>query len=112
MMTESDILDRVGRLSVERLQVCVTRAWVRPRQSERGRVFDETDLARLRLIVELTEDMDVNDEAVPMILTLIDEVSTLRRRMRAVDAAMSQQGAEACEALIARLRQMQQTPQG
>lgn len=107
MMTERELLDRLGRLSVERLELCVTRAWVRPRQSERGQVFDDTDLARLRLIVELTEDMEVNDEAVPVILTLLDEVSTLRRRMRALDLALRGQGPETCEAVIARLRRMQ-----
>ncbi|RWR46908.1 hypothetical protein EOW66_20075 [Sinirhodobacter huangdaonensis] len=104
MMTEAEILDRIGRLSAERLTLCVTRAWVRPRLSEAGPAYDETDLARLRLIVELTEDMEVNDEAVPLILGLIDEVSALRRRIRALDAALGAEGPAVCDAVIARLQ--------
>ncbi len=105
MMTEAEILTRVARLTHDRLTVCVTQSWVRPRQSDAGQVFDDTDLARLRLIVELTEDMAVNDEAVPLILNLIDEVSALRRRMRAVDAALGAEGLR--ETLVQRLLAMQ-----
>ncbi|MGD9918842.1 MAG: chaperone modulator CbpM [Paenirhodobacter sp.] len=104
MLTETEILARIEGLSAERLTVCVTRSWVRPRLGEAGPVYDDTDLARLRLIVEMTEDMAVNDEAVPLILHLLDEVTSLRRRIRALDAAMTAEGPELCEAVIARLR--------
>ncbi len=105
MMTETDVLTRIDRLSHDRLTVCVTQSWVRPRLSDHGTVYDETDLARLRLIVELTEDMAVNDEAVPLILNLIDEVSTLRRGMRVLDGALRAEGVSGglAERLIARI---------
>ena len=51
---------------------------------------------------ELTEDLEVNDAAVPLILNLIDEVSGLRRRMRAVDSALGEMP-ELRARLIARL---------
>lgn len=101
MMTETEILTRVDRLTQDRLTLCITRAWVRPRLSEAGRVYDDIDVARLRLIVDLIEDMAVNDEAVPLILGLIDEISTLRRRVRVVDAAIGGVGVR--DAVRARL---------
>ncbi|MFC3057517.1 chaperone modulator CbpM [Paenirhodobacter populi] len=105
MMTETDILTRIDRLTHDRLTLCVTRSWVRPRRSQQGVVYDDTDLARLRLIVELTEDMAVNDEAVPLILNLIDEVTTLRRGMRTVEGALRAEGLG--ERLLARITAMQ-----
>lgn len=105
MMTETEILGRIGRMSQERLQVCITRAWVRPAQSSAGHVFDETDLARLTLITELSDDLGVNDDALPLILNLLDEVSTLRRRIRELDQALAEQGPDICEAVIARLQE-------
>ena len=48
MLTETEILARIEGLSAERLTVCVTRSWVRPRLGEAGPVYDDTDLARLR----------------------------------------------------------------
>lgn len=90
MITETEILTRINRLTQERLTVCIARAWVRPQRSAIEHVFDEADVARLRLIVDLTEDMAVNDDSVPLILNLIDEVSGLRRRMHVVNAALAE----------------------
>nr|WP_272213457.1 chaperone modulator CbpM [Marinicella sp. W31]MDC2879413.1 chaperone modulator CbpM [Marinicella sp. W31] len=104
IMTKTQVLERIGRLSAERLEICITRTWVKPHQGERGPAFDETDLARLQLIVELTEDLEVNDEAVPVVLRLMDELSTLRRRMKALDAALNAEGEDVRTAVIARLQ--------
>ena len=40
--------------------------------------FDDEDLARTRLILELTETFEVNEEAIPIILHLIDQLYHLR----------------------------------
>lgn len=104
MLEIREVLARIERLSADRLSICLTEAWVRPHMSENGPVFDQTDLARLQLILDLTEDMGVNDEAVPVILDLIDEVNTLRRRMRALDAALEVEDRDAYEAVILRLK--------
>ncbi|TNB49856.1 hypothetical protein FF124_02525 [Martelella lutilitoris] len=105
IMTKTEVLERVGRLSAERLEICVTRSWVKPRQGERGPAFDETDIARLQLIVELTEDLEVNDEAVPVVLGLMDELNTLRRRMKALDRALNAEGEDVRAAVIKRLQE-------
>ncbi len=45
--------------------------WIEPVEFEQ---LDHEDLARARLIAELTEDFGVNAEAVPIILHLIDQL--------------------------------------
>ena len=44
--------------------------------------FDEEDLARIQLIQELREDFGVNDEAVPIILHLIDQLNLIQLELR------------------------------
>lgn len=44
--------------------------------------LDEEDIERIRLICELKEDLGVNDEAVPIILHLIDQLNHLHRSMK------------------------------
>lgn len=52
---------------------CVRARWVRPGDPAEE-ALDELDLARLRLIATLQRDFGVNDEAVPVILHLLDQL--------------------------------------
>jgi chaperone modulatory protein CbpM len=48
--------------------------WIAPVDREQ-RILDEEDVARVRLILQLQRDLGVNDEAVPIILHLIDQLN-------------------------------------
>jgi chaperone modulatory protein CbpM len=51
--------------------------WVLPfNQAEM--LFDDEDIARINLICELRNDLGVNDEAIPVILSLLDQLHHLR----------------------------------
>ena len=52
---------------------CLRAQWICPAFPEELEL-DEADLARLRLILTLQEDLGVNDEAVPVILHLVDQL--------------------------------------
>jgi chaperone modulatory protein CbpM len=106
MLTQAEVLVRVVGLTEKRLDSWITQAWIRPVQAEAGHVFDEADLARLHLIVDLTELMGVNDEAIPIILSLVDQVQTLRVGIRALDLAVATQDGLAADAIAARLRDL------
>lgn len=54
----------------------ITYHWVNP-ADPKDLELDEEDLARIRLIWELKQDLGVNDESVPIILHLIDELNHL-----------------------------------
>jgi chaperone modulatory protein CbpM len=41
--------------------------------------FDEEDVARIHLIIDLKNQFGVNDEAVPIILHLIDQLNAFRQ---------------------------------
>ena len=62
----------------------VERGWVVPDTADTGLVFHEIDVARVRLIRDLRRDMDVGEEAVPLVLSLLDQVYELRSRMKSV----------------------------
>lgn len=54
----------------------VAEEWVLPRERD-ALQFDEEDLARILLIQELRMDFGVNDEAIPVILHLIDQLNAI-----------------------------------
>lgn len=59
----------------------VNEEWIYPKERDQLG-FDEEDLARIHLIQELREDFGVNDEAVPIILHLIDQLNCLKLKIR------------------------------
>lgn len=55
--------------------------WVSPVDSEQ-KMLDEEDIARIRLIKDLIDDFGVNEEAVPIILHLIDQINVLQTHIK------------------------------
>ena len=52
---------------------CISREWIIPVDTGKN-LFDMEDLARILLIKDLKEDFGVNDESIPIILHLIDQL--------------------------------------
>ena len=78
-------------VSPEELSLWVERRWVLPLADARGEfTFSEADQARVRLIAELKRDLAIDDEAIEIVLSLMDQVYDLRRRLKAVLAAMAE----------------------
>lgn len=55
--------------------------WLTPASLDDLR-FDEEDLSRIDLILELQETFEVNDQAVPIILSLIDQLNHLQTTLK------------------------------
>jgi chaperone modulatory protein CbpM len=69
------------RIRSEVLKAWIEAGWLLPERDRTGNAFSEIDVARVQLIRDL-QDMGVNDEALPIILDLIDQVHGLRRTVR------------------------------
>ena len=80
--------------------------WVLPAEQDGAYLFDEVDLARIKLISELRRDLEVNDAAVPVVLRLIDQVHGLHRAIGDLHEAIEALSAEARQELEARLREI------
>jgi len=103
MIGIGDLMRLIGGLQEAELRHWIAERWVRPEPASDGYVFREVDVARVRLIVELRQDLAIDDEALPVILQLLDQVYTLRRRLRAVSEALDAQAPEVRAAVQARL---------
>jgi chaperone modulatory protein CbpM len=87
---------RHERLDVTIVQNWVEAGWLAPQPPGDDDGFSEVDLARGQLICDLKR-MGVNDDAMPIILDLIDQVHGLRRVLRNALAAFDAQSREATE---------------
>lgn len=66
-------------LEVSVFTVFIRQEWIQPGFPDG---LDDEDIARIRLIVELREKFGVNDEAVPIILHLADQLYLLKSESR------------------------------
>jgi chaperone modulatory protein CbpM len=69
----------------------VERGWVRADEEGNALSFTEIDVARVRLVHELREDLALSEDALPVVLSLIDQVYELRACLKAVRRAVEQQ---------------------
>jgi len=85
------------RLETAVVETWIAAGWLAPQQRGDVRDFSDIDVARARLILDL-QQLGVNDEAIPVILDLIDQVHGLRRVLRGLLDTMQAQPASASRA--------------
>lgn len=101
-----------AHIDSDAIDLWVDAGWLAPRGASRDRTFSEIDLARTRLIKDLTVDLGVNEEGVPIILSLIDQLHGLRGALRDLLVAIRTRPANTRERLAAELRAVRLEPDG
>ena len=93
------------RCRVERLDlnIWIERDWVRPTRDNDDWHFGDDDLARVELICDLVRDLDIDPEALDIILPLLDQVYSLRRSLRAMTLAVGELPADSRQKVLDRL---------
>jgi chaperone modulatory protein CbpM len=96
MFSLQQVVNEVGVTETD-LHLWIEQRWVLPHKRENSFIFDDVDMARARLIRELRMDLMVNEEAIPVVLSLLDQVHALRRALTRVNSAidMASPGAKA-----------------
>src|SRR6267143_797713 len=79
-----------ARLDAQVLETWIAAGWLVPGRRGETRDFSDIDVARARLILDL-RNLGVNDEGIPVVLDLIDQVHGLRRMLRELLAAIQVQ---------------------
>ena len=107
MMRLTAVLAQFADLGEAELVAWIERGWVNPIGADSGGeadwVFHEVDLARIRLIRDLRQDMDLQADAVPLVLSLLDQIHDLRGQLRAVLRAVEGQPDAVRKAILAEL---------
>jgi chaperone modulatory protein CbpM len=100
-------LDRIRRelrdLDEAELERWIDAALVRAEGAAGARLFEEIDVARIRLIFELRHELEIEEPALPVVLSLMDQLYDLRRRMVKLNAALAEIPLEIRQAVLRRL---------
>jgi chaperone modulatory protein CbpM len=94
MTAFEDLLHRLKGLDRRELTRWVENRWVLPERHNDSWVFHEVDVARVELILEIRREFAIDDEALPLVLGLLDQVYELRRQLRRMCDALTAQPPE------------------
>jgi chaperone modulatory protein CbpM len=100
-MDISTVTALVPKLTQVELVSWVERGWVLPEAGDAGFVFHEIDVARVRLIQDLRQSMDVAEDAMPLVLSLLDQVYELRASLKSLLRAVHEQPRDVQLAILA-----------
>ena len=104
MTTLDELLSAHGRLTALHVERWVQRGLLKPAAEGDGWVFEAVDVARARLLVELTDELGFDEESMETVVDLLDQVHTLRRQLNQLGLAIGRQPAETREAIAVALK--------
>jgi len=94
MMSLEDLLRRHTALDRRELVAWVENRWVLPERRDRTWIFHDVDVARVELILEIRQEFAIEDDALSLVLGLLDQVYDLRRQLGRLCDALAVQPPE------------------
>ena len=104
MLSEQEIVRLIKGLRHKDLAEWMELGLVRPERREGRCVYREIDVARLRLIVEIRDEMKEERETIPLVLSLIDQVHGLRHELHRLASAVDAQPETVRAKIVRRLK--------
>lgn len=89
MMLFESVVALFPDLEADELTAWIEHRWIEPEHTPRGAlIFHDIDVARVRMVYDLRRTFDVNEDLVPVVLSLLDQVYELRSNVKALTRAI------------------------
>lgn len=86
--SEEQVIATVTRLTRSQLVGFIEAAFVRPERVEAEYVFRRVDIARLELLCDLSEELELDETALTIVLSLLDQLHAARHELTRVAQAI------------------------
>jgi chaperone modulatory protein CbpM len=101
MMTVNDLLATISTLQRNDLERWISEELVAPQQDAGSLLFSDMECARVRLICILTYELEIDSGALPVVLSLLDQLYDTRQRLLSLTRAVAVQDETIQAAIIA-----------
>lgn len=82
--SEDEVVIRVTRLTRVQLVRFVEADFIKPQRHSDGYVFNAIDIARLELLCDLSQDVGLDETALGIVISLIDQLHAARQDLAAI----------------------------
>jgi len=103
--SEDEVIATVTRLTRHQLVGFVEGNFVRPERGDDGYVFRRVDIARLELLCDLSLELEFDETALGVVLSLIDQLHAARQDLAAMAQAVNALPDELRAHIVAALKQ-------
>ena len=86
--SEDDVVITVSRLTRSQLVSFIEGELVKPKRNADGYVFRRIDIARLELLCDLSQDLDLDETALEIVISLSDQLHAARPDLTALARAI------------------------
>lgn len=105
MRNINDVLKEINHLIDQHvLEDFIARGWVRPVRGQTDYMFDDIDVSRIHLICDLHITMEIDIDAMDVILSLMDQLYQNKARLNKVMKVIENQPDDIRDDIIRRLK--------
>ncbi len=91
MISEAELVAEMAPLDQVVLRRWIDQGWITPHRQQDNVHFDKSDVARIRLIVELHYELRIEEDSMSVVLSLLDQLYATRRSLNALMVAVKAQ---------------------
>ena len=91
MISANELVQTIALLQADALQRWIEAGWVLPVGDDHDRRFDDSDVARVHLICELHYELQIDEDSLSVVLSLLDQLYATRRSLQTLMAAVAAQ---------------------
>lgn len=102
--SEDDVVASVTRLTRSQLVTFIECDFVRPEREAGAYVFRRIDLARLELLCDLSQDLDLDETGLGIVISLIDQLHTARQDLATMARVIAALPAELQARIMAEMK--------
>lgn len=89
LLSEDEAIAATEGLTRARLIAFIAAEMVSPQHSDTGPFYRRIDIARLHLLCELSDDLDLDEHALGIVISLIDQLHDARFALRTLAGAFA-----------------------
>lgn len=89
LFSEDDVVSTVTRLTRSQLFAFVESNYVRPKLYTSGYMFRSVDIAKLEFLCDLSLELDLDEVALGIVVSLIDQLHAARQDLATVTSAIN-----------------------
>jgi chaperone modulatory protein CbpM len=102
--SEDDVVTTVTRLTRSQLFQFIECELVRPQRDVNGFVFHRVDIARLELLCDLSQDLDLDETGLGIVISLLDQLHAARQDLATVARAVESLPADMRAGIVAAMK--------